>query len=144
MFYSINQSVNEMLRNSTISTVLGTFSIVYFGYLFFPNLNLDKIYQNKIHKEIKQIVSNYSENVKKNNYKIDENTKKHTVAFKINNFKPNKDCQIDFSNKEISDAIKNLQNNFSNVSIKTSKYPYYNRVIIERDEINNINVSFDD
>jgi hypothetical protein len=142
MLYSINQSASQMLQRHVIFTTLGAFGMAYFGYSVFSNLSLNKFYQDKIHREIKQIINDYSENVKKNNYKIDENTKKHVIAFRINNFKPNKGWQIDLSNKKMIDAINNLS--LSNVSITVSKYPYYNRVIIERDNLNNIKLSFDD
>jgi hypothetical protein len=149
--YSINQSVSQILRNHTIFTALGTFGIAYFGYSLFANLNLEKIYQNKIyqnkiHKEIKQIISDYTEDVEKNNYKIDENTKKHRIAFTLNNFEPNKEWQVDLSNKEMLNAINDLQNTFSlsNISIEMSRYPYYNRIVLERDNFNNIKLSFDD
>ncbi len=148
--YSINQSMSQILRNHTIFTALGTFGIAYVGYSLFANLNFQSIsnkyitnknYQNKIHKEIKHIIVDYCETAN-----IDQNTNKQISVFTLNNFQPDKEWKIDFSNKEMVDAIDILQNKFSlsNISITVSNYPYYNRIILERDGVNDIKLRFDD
>lgn len=137
----MNQSVSQILMNHTLLNTLGMIGVVYCGYSLYSKFT----YQNKIHKEIKQIIKHYSKNAKTND-QIDESINNNVLAFKLTSFEPNKEWQVDLSNKEILCAINELQNEFSlsEISITISKYPYNNRVIIERNNHNNFKIHFDD
>ncbi len=124
--------INSITSNNGIvgSVLLGTMTLIG-GTDIYKYIN-NKVYQYKIHKEISEIISNYDS---KYTHKV--------MVYDINNFEHDNQWDIDISNKDFANAIQHFRKS-NNTKLNLNKYPYYRRLVINRNEDNNVEISFAD
>ncbi len=131
-----------MLLRHTLIQVLGvvcgigmvgyTITSIYANNKLNEAIKKTPFYQQQIHKEIAQIISDSIE-------------KKEFGRKEIKSFKADYDWNLNLANKDFLSSIDKLKNNYYKVQIETSKYPYDKFIIIDHDDkLNKIKISFDD
>lgn len=135
-------SIGSMLLKHTLFQGFGimcgigivgyTITSIYANNKLNKAIKITPFYQQKIHKEIAQIIS---DSVEKKEYGRKE----------IKTFEPNYEWNLNLANKDLLNSIDKLKNNYYKVQIETSKYPYDRYIIINHDDkLNKIKISFND